>query len=82
MRDLEKTRRWATWTLTLYETFLSYLGYPQQRLPCTHLVSPDLQGEDRRMIRDFLGHRVALEIQKRVMLGYVSRLWIDYFDRY
>jgi len=59
------------------DSFLRYLGYSYSReLLGQHLA--DLQGDTRDIVRDFLGDRVALELQKRVMLSFVSRLWIDY----
>jgi hypothetical protein len=59
------------------DTFLRYLGYPHtSQLLGSRLA--DLQGDARETLRDFLGDRVTLELQKRVMLTFVSRLWIDY----
>ena len=61
----------------ILDSFLRYLGYPHSRELLGYRLSA-LQEDTRDIVRDFLGDRVALELQKRVMLSFVSRLWIDY----
>jgi len=61
----------------LHDALLRYLGYPHTRTLREKRLA-DLSPVERLVIRDFLGDRVALDIQKRVMLSFVSRLWIDY----
>ena len=61
----------------ILDPFMRYLGYPHTSELLGYRLA-DLQGDAREVMRDFLGDRVALELQKRVMLTFVSRLWIDY----
>jgi preprotein translocase subunit SecA len=59
------------------DSFLRYLGYPHSRELLGQRLAA-LDPDTRKVMRDYLGDRVALELQKRVMLSFVSRLWIDY----
>ncbi|MGQ9665954.1 MAG: preprotein translocase subunit SecA [Anaerolineae bacterium] len=61
----------------LVNMFLRYLGLPHVRV-LLDVPLGALDAEARPLMRDFLGDRVMLEIQRRVMLAFVSRLWIDY----
>jgi preprotein translocase subunit SecA len=57
--------------------FLRYIGLPHVRA-LLDVPLGSLDADARALMRDFLGDRVMLEIQRRVMLAFVSRLWIDY----
>lgn len=61
----------------LLDGFLRRLGYPHTRQWFDQQLG-ELPSTEHAVIRDFLGDRVTLELQKRVMLSFVSRLWIDY----
>jgi preprotein translocase subunit SecA len=61
----------------LVNMFLRYIGLPHVRA-LLDVPLGSLDADARALMRDFLGDRVMLEIQRRVMLAFVSRLWIDY----
>jgi len=76
MERLRK-RRLTDLDAEVYEGFVRYLGSRQVEAFDAKRIS-ELDEETRQIVRAFLGRRVMHQVQKDVILHFISRLWIDY----
>ncbi len=61
----------------LSEGLARYLGH--QRLNETgDKKIPELDESDRAMVQAYVGRQLMHQIEQRLMLGFISRLWVDY----